>query len=162
MRRAYHETGVSGGVAPDQYVGAKGKAAKRSAARAAKAREEEEEEPSSLLDDVFAFLEDEFWLLFFAILYAFSFVFFLLACAHKYHGSRKKVWTYVIVAFVPWTVGTLMYLIDPRLERWTLDALTKAYFRYQELRHKPEALAEEIRKWWRWRREYKPKRVFGV
>ena len=39
---------------------------------------------------------------------------------------------------------------------------TKAYFRYQELRHKPEALAEEIRKWWRWRRECKPKRVFVV
>ena len=97
------------------------------------------------MEDLVAFLEDEFWVLFFAMLYALSVVFFLLACAHKYFGSRKRVWTYVIVAFVPWTIGTTMWLIDPRWEQWTLDAVKKSYFRWQELRHRPKAM------WERWR-----------
>ena len=161
MRRAYHDTGVSGGVAPDQGVGPRKRAAAKVRERAESAMEEEEATPS-FVEDLVAFLEDEFWVLFFAMLYALSVVFFLLACAHKYFGSRKRVWTYVIVAFVPWTIGTTMWLIDPRWEQWTLDAVKKSYFRWQELRHRPKAMWEAVERWWRWRRAYKPARVHGV
>jgi hypothetical protein len=117
----------------------------------------------SALEEFLVFVEEEFWLFFFAIVYAFSLIAFLLAVASKWRGSRRALWTKIIVAFVPWTVATTMYLIDPRLESWTLAALKKTYFRYSELRHKPGELLEAVEKWWAWRRSYRPPaRVFGV
>ena len=34
------------------------------------------------------------------------------------------------------SIGTTMWLIDPRVEQWTLDAVKKSYLRWQELRHR--------------------------
>jgi len=171
--RAYHDTGVSGALPKKYYVGSKGfKVGKRSAVRtreldnAPTSVDDDDydvQKDESFLEEFLAFLEDEFWLFLFAIVYAFSLIAFLLAVASKYYGSRRKLWTRIIVLFVPWTVATTMYLIDPRWDSWTVAAVKKTYFRYCELRHKPKELLEAIEKWWRWRREYKPPaRVVGV
>ena len=174
--RAYHDTGVSGALPKKHYVGSKGfKVGKRPVVRKAErddARtpvdddaddDEAHRPPMSALEEFLVFVEEEFWMFFFAIVYAFSLIAFLLAVASKWYGSRRRLWTKIIVAIVPWTVATTMYLIDPRLESWTLAALKKAYFRYCELRHKPGELLEAVEKWWAWRRSYKPPaRVFGV
>ena len=170
--RAYHDTGVSGALPKKHYVGRNvGGVGKRPTVRL-RERDPPERDPIddsddesrglSFVEEFFAFVEDEFWLFFFAMVYAFTLIAFLIAVASKYRGSRHKLWTKIIWAFIPWTVCTTMYLIDPRIESWKVEKLKKTYFRYLELQHKPKELAEAAEKWWKWRREYKPPRVFGV
>ena len=127
--RAYHDTGVSGALPKKHYVGPKGfKVGKRPVVRKVERDDaptsvdddadddEARRAPMSALEEFLVFVEEEFWLFFFAIVYAFSLIAFLLAVASKWRGSRRALWTKIIVAFVPWTVATTMYLIDPRLE----------------------------------------------
>ena len=158
--RAYHDTGVSGAL-PKKHVSSKGfKVGKRPVVRKVERDDAptsvdddaDDDPPMSALEEFLLFVEEDFWMFFFAIDEAFSLIAFLLAVASKWRGSRRRLWTKIIVAFVPWTVATTMYLIDPRLESWTLAALKKAYFRYSELRHKPGELLEAVEKWWAWRR----------
>lgn len=51
-------------------------------------------------------MEEEFRLFFFAVVHAFPLIAFLLAVASTWYGSRRGLWTKLIVAFVPWTVAT--------------------------------------------------------
>ena len=49
------------------------------------------------------------------------------------------------------------------MERWTVDGITKFYFRLQELSRSDAATVHEtLEKWWEWRKVQKPPRVFGV
>jgi len=82
----------------------------------------------------------------------------------KIFGSKHAVWSWVIGLYIPWFVITTLYLIDPRLEQWSVAMVTKIYHRAQELRHREglEGVKEAMAKWWKWRKEYKPPRVGNV
>jgi hypothetical protein len=170
--RAYHDTGVSGALPKKHYVGPGGLGVGKrpewvrgggvgDRSPTTSDSDDESSQPS-FVSAFFNFLEDEFWLFFFAVVYAFSVIAFLLALASKVYGSRRKLWGKIILAFIPWTIATTMWLIDPRWESWSVSSVRKVYFRYTELRHKPGELLDALGKWWRWRREYKPPRVWGV
>ena len=172
QRRAYHDTGVGRAkstAAAKEYAGTKSARAKRVARderkdwERARARLERDKEFAEMSDTMMDYLEDEFTSVFLAILYAFSIVFFILAIVSRWYGSRKPIWGWIIGLSVPWFVATTAYLIEPRMERWTVDGITKFYFRLQELSRSDAAtVTETLEKWWEWRKVQKPPRVFGV
>jgi hypothetical protein len=172
QRRAYHDTGVGRAkstAAAKEYAGTKNARAKRVARderkdwERARARLERDKEFAEMSDTMMDYLEDEFTSVFLAILYAFSIVFFILAIVSRWYGSRKPIWGWIIGLSVPWFVATTAYLIEPRMERWTVDGMTKFYFRLQELSRSDAAtVTETLEKWWEWRKVQKPPRVFGV
>lgn len=118
----------------------------------------------SVFDDVMSFIDEEFWLVFFAVIYAFSLIFFVLAVINKAFGSKHRMWNWIIGMFVPWIAATTMYLIDPRWEQWSVATVTKMWYRAQELRHQEglAGLKGAVVKWWKWRKDYKPPRVSNV
>ena len=172
QRRAYHDTGLGKGkstAASKEYEGTKSARAKKVARderrdrERARARLERDADFAEMSDTMMDYLEDEFTSVFLAILYAFSIVFFILAIVSRWYGSRKPIWGWIIGLSVPWFMATTAYLIEPRMERWTVDGITKFYFRLQELSRSDAAtVTETLEKWWEWRKVQKPPRVFGV
>uniref|UniRef100_A0A7S0SS17 Uncharacterized protein n=1 Tax=Mantoniella antarctica TaxID=81844 RepID=A0A7S0SS17_9CHLO len=165
QRRMYHDTGGSRSEVQaqpqEEYDGTKSKQAKRTAAAPAQSTSDG---VMDMFDDFVKFMDEEFWLIFFAVIYAFTLIFFMLAVTNKIFGSKHAVWSWVIGLYIPWFVITTLYLIDPRLEQWSVAMVTKIYHRAQELRHREGlgGVKEAMAKWWKWRKEYKPPRVGNV
>ena len=167
QRRAYHEAG--GG--PRKHRG-KARAPNRVAEGRAQATggasryddgddSDDESDDDGRDDALVAIMADEFWVLLFAIVYAFGFVFFVLGCTFKWYGSRHPFWTRVIWGFAGWVVLTTMYILDPRLEHWkrrltpSLKAANRAW-RWAVDTWREKKIGDAIAEWWRWRTTYKP------
>ena len=130
-----------------EYDGTKSKQAKK--VEAAAANDGAGDGLLDMFDEILRFLDEEFWLIFFAVIYAFSIIFFTLAIMNKLMGSRHSMWNWIIGLFIPWFIVTTMYLIDPRIEQWSVAMVTKIYFRLQELRHREglTGVKQAVLKW---------------
>jgi len=76
----YHDTGGSRSEVQaqpqEEYDGTKSKQAKRTAAAPAQSTSDG---VMDMFDDFVKFMDEEFWLIFFAVIYAFTLIFFMLA-----------------------------------------------------------------------------------
>ena len=112
------------------------------------------------VEDFMKFIDAEFSLILFAMLYAVSIIIALLACTRVIKGL--VISRLFLVFWVPWFLGATMYLIDPRVELWSFKFLLSLGSKLKDVRTRGEVLST-VRMWWMWRKKYKtPPRVHCV
>ena len=171
QRRAYHDTGLGKGkstAASKEYEGTKSARAKKVARderrdrERARARLERDADFAEMSDTMMDYLEDEFTSVFLAILYVLHRI---LHLSYREQVVREQETNLGLDHRLVCAVVHGHHSVPNRAEdrRWTVDGITKFYFRLQELSRSDAATVHEtLEKWWEWRKVQKPPRVFGV